>query len=310
MRAGGEEADRDSPRPCSGLRSPFQPTASATFSTSPTRSASSGLPPGAKLLARRAEVLAAHVERVETGAARELVHLQLADPLEVGRAEGAVRAGGRGVRVHAGSVDAIRLPAVRARRGVAGGRGHPRAVVRVRARVEPAVDLPSQQPPLGAHRRSHPALHSVAARRHHRLRDAVLDPHRPAGLPRERDGDRLHLRVRLRAEAAAQVRDDDADVRDRHLEERGDLGADEERVLAGRPQRDLVRPRPGRRPCASPSRTGRRPGTCTRPRRRAPRGRRPLRSRRGRCGSGSRRFPPPASARRGRGRGPGAAGRR
>ena len=78
-------------------------------------------------------------------------------------------------------------------------------------------------------------------------------------------------------------------LRRRHLEQGGDLGPHEERVLAGRPERDLVRPRPGRRPCASPSRTGRRRGTCTRPRRRCRRARRPPRSRRGRCGSGSRR---------------------
>ena len=174
------------------------------------------------------------------GAARELVHLELADPLQVRRAEGAVGAGRRGVRVDAGGVDAVRLPAVRAGCGVAGGGGDARSVVGVRTRVEPALDLAAEQPALGAHRRPHAAAHPVAARRHHRLGDAVLDPHRPPRLARERDGDRLHLRVRLRAEAAAEVGDDDADVGDRHLEQRGDLGAHEERVLAGRPERDLV----------------------------------------------------------------------
>jgi hypothetical protein len=70
--------------------------------------------------------------------------------------------------------------------------------------------------------------------------DPVLDLHRPAGLSRERDGERLHLRVRLGPEAAAEVRHLDADVGNRHAEEVGDLGADEERVLTARPQRDLV----------------------------------------------------------------------
>ena len=57
-----------------------------------------------------------------------------------------------------------------------------------------------------------------------------------------------------------------------------------------------------RRRCASPSRTGRPPGTCTRPRRRDPRARRPPRSRRDRCGSGNRCCPRAAGARRARGR--------
>ena len=159
MRAGGEQADGQ-PSPVQRLALAVPADCRGDLLDVPDEVGVERLAAGAELLARRAEVLAAHVERVEPGAARELVHLQLADPLEVGRAEGAVRAGGRGVRVDAGSVDAIRLPAVRARCGVAGGSGHPRAVVRVRARVEPALDLPSEQPPLGAHRRSHPAASS------------------------------------------------------------------------------------------------------------------------------------------------------
>ena len=69
----------------------------------------------AQLLARGAEVLPAHLERVEPGPARELVDLELADPLQVRRAEGAVGARGRGVRVDAGGVDAIRPPSGTAR---------------------------------------------------------------------------------------------------------------------------------------------------------------------------------------------------
>ena len=230
----------DTPRPVPGCRSPLPADRLRDLLDVPDEVGVERLAACAQLLARRAEVLASHLQRVDAGAARELVHLQLADPLQVCRSEGAVGAGRRGVRVDAGGVDAVRLPAVRAGCGVAGGGGDARSVVGVRTRVEPALDLATEQPALGAHRRPHAAAHPVAARRHHRLGDAVLDPHRPPRLPRERDGDRLHLRVRLRAEAAAEVGDDDADVGDRHLEQRRDLGAHEERVLARRPERDLV----------------------------------------------------------------------
>ena len=140
-----------------GLRSSSQPIASATFSTSPTRSASSGLPPARSSSPGVQRFCAPHLERVEPGASGELVDLQLADPLQVRRAEGAVRAGGRGVRVDAGGVDAVRLPAIRAGRGVAGGRGDARPVVRVGAGVEPALDLAAEQPALARHRRAHAA---------------------------------------------------------------------------------------------------------------------------------------------------------
>ena len=132
------------------------------------------------LLAGQAEVLAAHLERVEPGEARELVDLLLADPLQVRRAEGAIRARRSRVRVDAVGHDAERLPAVRAGRRVAARRRHARAVVGVGAGVEPALDLAAEQAALGVHRRSHPAAHPVAAGRRHRLVDPVLDPHRPA----------------------------------------------------------------------------------------------------------------------------------
>ena len=76
---------------------------------------------------------------------RDLVDLALADPLQVRRAERAVAAGRRGVRVDAAGVHAERLPAIRARRGVASRRGDPRPVVGVGARVEPALDVAPEQ---------------------------------------------------------------------------------------------------------------------------------------------------------------------
>ena len=117
----------ETPRPTSGAFSSPQPTAAATFSTSPTRSASSGLPPARTSSPGVQQVLAAHLERVEPGAPRDLVDLRLADPLQVRRAEGAVGAGRREVRVDARRVDAVGRPAVRARarrrRAVATTRG-------------------------------------------------------------------------------------------------------------------------------------------------------------------------------------------
>ena len=53
---------------------------------------------------------------------------------------------------------------------------------------------------------------------------------------------------------------------ERQAEQVGDLGTHQERVLAGRPERDAAGLRLRRRPSGSPSRTGRRPGTCSRPR--------------------------------------------
>jgi hypothetical protein len=93
----------------------------------------------ADLLARGAQVLAAHVERIEAGPARDLVDLRLADPLQVRGAEGAVGAGGREIRVDAGCIDAVGGPAVRPGSGVAAGGDDTRAVVGVRAGVEQAL---------------------------------------------------------------------------------------------------------------------------------------------------------------------------
>jgi len=69
-------------------------------------------------------------------------------------------------------------------------------------------------------------MHAVSPCRHHRFVDAILDPHRPPGLARKRDRQRLHLRIRLRAETASEVRDDHADVRQRNREQVGELCTD------------------------------------------------------------------------------------
>ena len=158
----------------------------------------------------------------------------------MGRPEGAVGARRRRVAVDAVGLDADRIPAVGARRRVAGGRRDARAVVGIRAGVHPEAHVARPQGAVGSGRRPHPAAHAVAARGHHRLLDPVDDPHRPPGLACEGDRQGLHLGVGLGAEAAAQVPDDDADRADLEPEEVGDLGLHEERVLAVRPQRHAV----------------------------------------------------------------------
>ena len=161
-------------------------------------------------LARDQQVAPPELERVDARAPRDLVHLRFADPLQVARPERPVGAGGGGAGVHAVPVHAHGLPAVGPRRGVAGGGAHARSVVRVRARVEVEADLAREQRAVRLRAGAHPGAHAVAARREHRLRDAVLDAHRPPGVAGERRRDRLHLRVRLGAEPAAQVGHDHA----------------------------------------------------------------------------------------------------
>ena len=306
MRAGGEQADRDAAADVRALR--LAPADGARGLLDVADDVGVERPAaGAHLLAARAQVGLAHRERIEPAAARELVDLQLADPLQVRRAERAVRAGGRGVRVHAGRVDAVGLEAVGPGRRVAAGRRDARPVVGVGARVEPALDLAAEQAALVRHRGAHARLHAVPARGDHRLEDLVADAHRAPRLARERDGDRLHLGVRLRAEAAAEVGDDHAHLRERHVEQGRQLGAHEERVLAGGVHGDLAR----RHRRDDRVRLHRvlvdRRGRCTRPRRSGRRGRRRPRPRRDRCGSGNRCCPRAAGARRGRGRARGAA---
>ena len=191
-------------------------------------------------LAREDEAAAAQLERVDPGAARDLVQLGLADPLQVRRAERAVGPRRGRVAVHAVALHVDGIEAIGPGSGVGAGRDDARAVVGVGAGVHLEAHLAREQRAVGRRARAHPRAHAVAARGDHRLLDAVDDPHRPPRLARQRDGQRLHLRVGLRSEAAAEVGDDDPHGADRHPEEVRDLGLHEERVLAVGPQRDPV----------------------------------------------------------------------
>ena len=91
---------------------------------------------------------------------------------------------------------------------------------------------------------AHPGFHAVAPGGDHRLVDAVGDPHRATGLAGQRRGDRLHLGVRLAAETAAEIGHHDPHRGNRKRVEIGELGADQERMLAGRPDGELVVARP------------------------------------------------------------------
>ncbi len=80
----------------------------------------------------------------------------------------------------------------------------------------------------------------MAAGGDHRLIDAVGNAHGTASYTRQGRGDRLHLGIGLAAEAAAEIRDDYLDCPDREGEEVGKLGADEEGMLAGGPDGEIV----------------------------------------------------------------------
>ena len=191
-------------------------------------------------LARRDEAAPAQLKRVDPGAAGDLVELGLADPLQVGGAERAVGPRRGRVAVHAVALHADGIEAVGPGGGVGAGGDDARAVVGVGAGVHLEAHLAREQRAVGRRARAHPRAHAVAARGDHRLLDAVDDPHRPARLARQRDGQRLHLRVGLRSEAAAEVGRRRSARSRSHPEEVGDLGLHEERVLAVGPQRDPV----------------------------------------------------------------------
>ncbi len=191
---------------------------------------------GTDLLAGMEQVATSDLDRVEPDPTRHLVHLELAHPLDVGCPEGAVGAGGGGVGVHAQRIDTHRLPAIWAWGRVAAGGGHAWPVVGIGAGVEGDGRVPGEQAPVAGGGRAHVDARAVSPGRDHRLRDAVDDPDRTTGLARERDRDGLHLGVGLAAEAAAQVGDHDAHPAQGQVEQRGDLGTHQERVLAGGPQ--------------------------------------------------------------------------
>ena len=119
MRAGGEQADRDAAadeRLPSARPSRLPPRPSRRRRRGRRRAAFRRRAPPRRACSR---FCAAHVERVEAGAAGHLVDLRLADPLQVRRAEGAIGARRREVRVDARRVDAVRRPPVGAGSGVA-----------------------------------------------------------------------------------------------------------------------------------------------------------------------------------------------
>ena len=172
MRARGEQPDRDAAADAAAPSARPSRRAAAACSTSPTRSASSGLPPWRISSPGRHRFWRRSSSGSMPQRARDLVDLALADPLQVRRAERAVAARGRGIRVDAAGIDAERLPAVGPGRGVAARGGDTRPVVGVRAGVEPALDVAPEQAALARRGGAHARLHAVAPRGHHRLADA------------------------------------------------------------------------------------------------------------------------------------------
>ena len=170
------------------------------------------------------------------GAPADLVDLQLTGPLQVRRSEGAVRARWRGVGVDARGV--ARAPPTSDTGPVRRRRRWPRRAGRCQRRRRCRRPRRRRAPAVARRGRRRCACGSVAPWRRVVAIDSstrFMDAYRTAGLARQRHRDRLHLGVRLAAEAATEVGHDDPDPRQRHVEEVGDLGAHQEGMLAGRP---------------------------------------------------------------------------
>ena len=179
------------------------------------RSASSGLPPG-RTDSPRCRRFRSRICRASNPQRRAISStLQLAAPLQMTCPQGAVGAGGRGVRVDPPGVDLHRCPAIGSGSRVGAGGDDARTVIGVGAGVEPGADLTSEERP------SFVAAVRIQAfmpcRRVVTIDSSTLlaiRTGRPA-LRGERRGDRLHLGVRLTAETSPQIWDYDTNRGDR-----------------------------------------------------------------------------------------------
>ena len=246
---------------------------SANRSASMPRAPGQGRSPGASTLRRRSS------NGSSPRRAGGFVDLRLAGQRHLRSAEAAERAGGRRVRVDDLAGDVEGRDAVRAAEAVGRLAPHERRVLGVGAGVERDRRPAAQDRPVAGEGGAQVDRGGVAARRQDRLLHAQRQPHGPAGPQGKRRRERLDLGVRLAAVAAADVRDDDAHLRERQAEAPGQVVADHVGVLGGGPDRQpTARPRP-RRPCTAPWRRRRTWDSGTRPRPRGRPGRRPPRCR-------------------------------
>ena len=158
------------------------------------------------------QVPAAQLERADVQLGGERVHRALRRPHRLHRpvaAEGAVR---RQVRVDRERVDADVRDQVGPDAGVAELGRDAGAAVRVRARVDPAVELLGDQRAVPLRADPHAHRRRVAVERDELLRAVEHGLDRPAGLARERGDQRLEPHERLRPERAAHRRSDHPDV--------------------------------------------------------------------------------------------------
>jgi hypothetical protein len=112
-----------------------------------------------------------------------------------------------------------------------------RADVAIRAGVEVALALAGGDRPVALDSGAHPDPHSVLGDRDELLLAGEVEAHRLAGDERQGGGDRLDLRIALRAVAAAERGNDDPDAGLRQPEDLRELRADDERDLGADPHR-------------------------------------------------------------------------
>ena len=193
-----------------------------------------------ELFAVGQEVLPPELDRIAAEPVGGRVDQRLERPGELRHAEAAKRAAGGRVRVDGarGELD-VRDP-VGAGRRVRALLDDARADVGVGADVVVGVALDRHERAVTAEPHAHVDAGGAAAHGLERFGHRRGQPHRPARGARERRRQRLELRVGLAAEAAAEVRHDDPDPRERHVEHLRQLDAHRVRVLARGPDREPV----------------------------------------------------------------------
>ena len=221
------------PRPGAGGSS--QSRASATSPRSASRSASRprtpghGGSPGPTTLRRRISI-GSRPRRCG-----RLVELRFAGEDALGRPEAPERAGRRGVRVDRPAGDLDGGDAIRPADPVGGLAADERRVLGVGAGVEEDLRPPAAQPAVSVEGAGDMDDGAVAPGREDRFVDRQGELHRPPGPQGEGRGQRLDLGVALAAVAAADVRHDHPDPRERQVEAAGQVVADHERMLARGP---------------------------------------------------------------------------
>ena len=200
---------------------------------------------GGERLAVAEEVVAPEVDGIAAEPVGGDVEERLERPRELRHAEAAKRAARRGVRVDGGTAEIDVRHAIGAGRRVGRLLDDARPDVGVGPDVVLRVAVHGGERAVATEADAHGDPGATAAHRLKRLRGRGRQPHGTAGRVRQRGGQRFQLRVGLAAEPAAEVRDDDADARQRDVEHLGQLDADRVGILGRRPHGEAAGLVPG-----------------------------------------------------------------